>query len=56
MKYERFTESFFNFIRRFLFHTAIVFVIPLLFINSVELQHHKYLKDHNYSKLIRQID
>ncbi|CAK57682.1 unnamed protein product (macronuclear) [Paramecium tetraurelia] len=56
MKYERFAESFVNFIRRFLFHSAFVLVIPLLFINAVELQHHKYLKDHNYSKIIRQID
>ncbi|CAD8096831.1 unnamed protein product [Paramecium primaurelia] len=56
MKYERFTESFITFIKRFLFYSAFVLVIPLLFINAVELQHHKYLKDHNYSKIIRQID
>lgn len=56
MKYERFIESLVNFIRRFLFHSAIVFIIPLLFINVVELQHHKYLTDHNYSKIIKQID
>ena len=53
MKYERFTESFITFIKRFLFYSAFVLVIPLLFINAVELQHHKYLKDHNYSKIIR---
>ncbi|CAD8107656.1 unnamed protein product [Paramecium sonneborni] len=56
MKYERFTELFFNFIRRFLFHSAFLLVLPLLFFNAIELQHHKYLKDHNYLKLIRQID
>ncbi|CAD8108140.1 unnamed protein product [Paramecium sonneborni] len=56
MKYERFIEILCNFIRRFLFHSAFVLVIPLLFFNALELQHHKYLKDHNYSRLIRQID
>ncbi|CAD8193142.1 unnamed protein product [Paramecium pentaurelia] len=56
MKYERFTEQLINFIRRFLFHSAFVFIIPLLFINAIEIQHNRYLKDHNYSKLIRQID
>ncbi|CAD8093010.1 unnamed protein product [Paramecium primaurelia] len=56
MKYERFTEQLINFIRRFLFHSAFVFIIPLFFINAIELQHNRYLKDHNYSKLIRQID
>ncbi|CAD8188666.1 unnamed protein product [Paramecium octaurelia] len=56
MKYERFAESFVNFIRRFLFHSAFVLIIPLLFINALELQHLKYLNDHNYSKIIRQID
>lgn len=56
MKYERFTEYFFNFIKRFLFYSAFVFIIPLFFINAIELEHNKYLKDHNYSKLIKEID